>query len=83
MKSILKKVLKKLFVTSGIFLANKGIKFIYYHDIVLSNGYSYQKINVNKFKSHMEYLVNNGYKTLTFDELDNDEIYTYKNKEKK
>ncbi len=83
MKEIIKKILMKIFYFLSFFRKNKDIKFIYYHDVVSKDGYSYQKIEVNKFKKQMKYLVNNGYKTLTFDELNKDEIYGSKNKEKK
>lgn len=82
MKEIIKKILMKIFYFLSFFRKNKDIKFIYYHDVVPKDGYSYQKIEVNKFKNQMRYLVKNEYKTLTFDELDKDEICSSKNKEK-
>lgn len=82
MKSIIKKILKRLVFISNIFVKSKGIKFIYYHDVVLEGGYGYQKINVGNFTKQMNYLVENGYKTLTFDDLDNNETYNCENNEK-
>lgn len=48
---------------------NKLINVIYYHDVVRSDGRSYQQTNIEIFKCQMEYIANHGYKTLRFDEL--------------
>ena len=49
---------------------NKFINVIYYHDIVDGEGYGSQKTNIELFKKQMGYIKENGYKTFTFDELD-------------
>lgn len=44
---------------------------IYYHEVVDNGqGYSYQKIEKEKFESQMRYLRDHGYKSLLFSELD-------------
>ena len=55
---------------------NKLVNVIYYHDIVKSEGRSYQQTNIDVFKRQMEYIANHGYKSLRFDEL-NDETIKY------
>ncbi len=50
---------------------NEYINVIYYHDIVQDEAHSSQFINVNTFKAQMEYLLKKGYKTYTFQELEN------------
>lgn len=49
---------------------NKYINVIYYHDIVNGEGYGSQRTNIELFKKQMRYIKDNGYKTFTFDELD-------------
>lgn len=58
---------------------NKIVNVIYYHDIVQGDGESFQKTNVEIFKSQMKYIADNGYKTLRFDDL-NDETIHYNTK---
>lgn len=53
---------------------NKLINVIYYHDIVKGIGYKYQQTNIYVFKRQMEYIVSHGYKTLRFDDLNNESI---------
>ncbi len=48
---------------------NRFAGMIYYHDIVRENGYSYMQINKEKFISQMEYIKEKGYKTLLFEDL--------------
>ena len=48
---------------------NKYINVIYYHDVVKENGSGAQHTNIDIFKSHMNYIAENGYKTYTFDEF--------------
>lgn len=44
---------------------------IYYHEVVEENeGYSYQKIEKAKFDEQMKFLHDNGYQTITFEDLD-------------
>lgn len=70
MKSIIKKILLNIsFALSGLYNPN-NIKFIYYHDVVLKNGFSFDSINVDKFRYQMNYILENGYETLSFDDLD-------------
>lgn len=46
---------------------------IYYHEVVDKNeGYSYQKIEKDKFEEQMKYLADHGYHTLFFSELGQD-----------
>lgn len=53
---------------------NKLLNVIYYHDIVKGEGQSYMRMNIDIFKRHMEYIASHGYKTLRFDELNDDTI---------
>lgn len=59
---------------------NKYINVIYYHDIVRDKGYKSQKTNLELFKKQMQYIVDNGYKTFTFDELDSGDNVLYQKK---
>ena len=59
---------------------NKYVNVIYYHDIVKENGHGSQYTDIATFKKHMEYISKNGYKTFTFDELDNKENLAYDKK---
>lgn len=68
-------------ITGKIFRKkNKFINVIYYHDIVKGEGYKSQKTNIELFKKHMQYIVDNGYSTYTFDDLDRDENILYQKK---
>lgn len=50
---------------------NKKLLIIYYHEVVPDGqGYSYQKIEIDKFENQMRFLRDKGYKTLFFSELD-------------
>lgn len=53
---------------------NKLINVIYYHDIVKSEGRSYQQTNIDVFKRQMEYIASHGYKSLRFDDLNYETI---------
>ena len=57
---------------------NNYINVIYYHDIVKGEGYKSQKTNLELFKKHMQYLVDNGYRTYTFEDLEQSENLVYK-----
>ncbi len=59
---------------------NKFVNVIYYHDIVEGEGYSFMKTNVDVFKQQMRHVVNDGYKTLRFDELDNKKNLVFEKK---
>ncbi len=48
---------------------NKYINVIYYHDIVDGEGYSFMRTNFEVFKRQMEYIAQNGYTTVRFDDL--------------
>ena len=50
---------------------NKYINVIYYHDIIEGEGNGAQQTNIQAFKKQMEYIASNGYKTVTFDDLEN------------
>lgn len=51
---------------------NKYVNIVYYHDIVDGKGQSFMQTNIDVFKRQMEYIAKNDYKTLRFDELDDD-----------
>lgn len=48
---------------------NHYCNVIYYHDIVEGTGRSYMQTNIDLFKKQMNYLANNGYETLRFDDF--------------
>ena len=52
---------------------NIFVNVIYYHDIVKGEGQSFMQTNVDTFRKQMNYIAENKYRTLTFDELNNDE----------
>jgi len=82
MKNFIKDFLKSFFLFLSFFSNDRGIRFIYYHDVVLNNGFSYAKIEVERFKKQMMYLADNKYKTLTFNDLNNIDIMNSKDKKK-
>lgn len=53
---------------------NRFVNIIYYHDIVRGNGKSFQQTNIELFKCQMEYITRQGYKTLRFDNLNDDTL---------
>ncbi len=59
---------------------NNYINVIYYHDIVAGEGNGAQQTNVEIFKKQMEYIAENGYKTITFDDIENGEDISFKDK---
>lgn len=59
---------------------NKFINVIYYHDIIEGEGNGAQQTNIETFKKQMEYLVSKGYKTITFDDIENGEDISFKDK---
>lgn len=74
MKKRIKKIAEFIFVNLNYLLPSfrkNDIQNIYYHEVVLENGYSYDKINFNKFKQQMYYLIDNHYNTLNFEDLNN------------
>lgn len=49
-----------------------NLVIIYYHDIVSTgNGYSYQRVEIDKFEQQMKYLKDEGYTSLLFEDLEN------------
>lgn len=51
-------------------MSKRKLLIIYYHEVVeQGQGYSYQKIEKDKFEEQMKYLSENGYHTLFFSEL--------------
>ena len=51
-------------------MKKRELLIIYYHEVVeQGQGYSYQKIEKDKFEEQMKYLCENGYQTLFFSEL--------------
>ncbi|MCX8129606.1 MAG: polysaccharide deacetylase family protein [Clostridia bacterium] len=82
MNATLRKYVLNLVPYVGRFAVNKNIPVIYYHDIVEDGkGESYSKTDVSVFKRHMEFLHRSGYKTYTFDELE--DVSLIKTQEKK
>ncbi|WP_338470954.1 polysaccharide deacetylase family protein [Niallia sp. XMNu-256] len=74
MKKKIKKITKCILVKLGDFLPsskNTNVQHIYYHEVVLEDGFSYDKIRFEKFKQQMHYLIDNHYNTLTFEDLNN------------
>lgn len=72
--NIVKKIIYNDIVpTAGLLLKSKNqyINVIYYHDIVKGKGDKSQHTNIEIFKSHIDYIADNGYKTYTFDDLEN------------
>lgn len=59
---------------------NKYVNVIYYHDIVTGEGNGAQQTNVEMFKKQMKYIAENGYKTITFDDIENGEDISFKDK---
>ena len=79
MKSIVKRSLVSLsFILSNFFKKN-DIRIIFYHDVVLKNGSTYSKINVSKYRQQMMYILENGFETLTFSDLNNIDKLTSSN----
>ena len=73
--------IKKLIYNYGIPLIgcmfrgnNKLVNVIYYHDIVKGEGQSFMRTNIDVFKRQIEYIASHGYKTLRFDELNEETI---------
>lgn len=56
---------------------NSYINVIYYHDIVRGDAHGCQYMNVDTFKAQMEYLLKNGYKTYTFDQLEKEDCLCF------
>lgn len=59
---------------------NKYINVIYYHDIVDGEGYSFMRTNFEVFKRQMEYIAQNGYTTVRFDDLKTEDDERYDSK---
>lgn len=59
---------------------NKFVNVIYYHDIVKGEGQSFMQTNIELFKRQMQYIAGNGYKTLRFDELNNQDNLKFEKK---
>ena len=53
---------------------NRFVNIIYYHDIVKGSGKSFQQTNIELFKRQMEYIIQKGYRTFRFDDLNDDII---------
>lgn len=52
---------------------NQYVNIVYYHDIVGGKGQSFMQTNIDVFKRQMQYIADNGYRTLRFDELNTEE----------
>lgn len=59
---------------------NRFVNVIYYHDIVKGEGTSFMRTNIEVFKRQMQYIVDNGYETLRFDELNNEANFRFEKK---
>lgn len=68
------------FVGRILVCKNRYVNVIYYHDIVSSAGETYMRTNINIFRCQMQYLSENGYETLTFDDLNKPDKVTFKRK---
>ena len=82
MKSLKRFVYANIVPVISTVLKNKNqyINVIYYHDIVTGDGGGAQQTNIDVFKSHMEYIFKNGYKTLTFDDIEKGADISFKDK---
>ncbi|MBR5246897.1 MAG: polysaccharide deacetylase family protein [Clostridia bacterium] len=82
MNIIKRMIYNSMLPITGTLLKNKNkyINVIYYHDIVKGNGGGAQYTNIDIFKIHMNYIVENGYNTYTFDELDNGADISFQSK---
>lgn len=59
---------------------NRFVNVIYYHDIVQGAGQSFMRTNIDVFKRQMEYIAKNGYKTLLFDGLNEEQNVKFEKK---
>ncbi len=59
---------------------NHFVNVIYYHDIVKGGGQSFMHTNIDVFKRHMQYIADNGYEPIRFDELDEKETLKFDKK---
>lgn len=57
------------FVGRLVVKKNKYCNVIYYHDIVAEGGHSFMQTNIDVFRQQMQYISEQGYETLSFDEL--------------
>lgn len=82
MNTLKKAVYEKVLPCMGKVFAfkNQYINVIYYHDIVQGSGHSFMQTNIDIFKSHMQYLVDNHFETMRFDDLDKEENFKHKKK---
>lgn len=59
---------------------NKYCNIIYYHDIVADKGYSFMKTSIELFRQQMNYLADNGYETLRFDDFNDNKNVQFEKK---
>lgn len=59
---------------------NRFVNIVYYHDIVKGEGHSFMQTNIDVFKHQMQYIANNGYKTLRFDNLSDENNVKFEKK---
>ena len=57
---------------------NHYCNVIYYHDIVDNDGYFYMRTNVDLFKQQMQYLAENKYETMRFDDFSEMDNFTFR-----
>lgn len=59
---------------------NKYCNVIYYHDIVKGEGDSFMRTNIEIFKCQMQYIAQQGYETLRFDDFKDEDNLRFKKK---
>lgn len=56
---------------------NKLVNVIYYHDVVEGKGETYMRTNIDVFKRHMDFIANNGFETVRFDDLNSKDSLSF------
>jgi len=71
-----------VFPLFGRIWLNKNVycNVIYYHDIVIDKGETYMRTNIEVFKKQMQYIADNGYETIRFDDFQNQDKLLFKKK---
>lgn len=59
---------------------NKYVNVIYYHDIVDGESESFMRTNIDLFKRQMQYIADQGFETVRFDDLQNEDMLKFKKK---
>src|SRR5699024_10474131 len=66
MRNFFKKMMR--YISNLFKISANRLSHIYYHQVVIEEGNSFQKINVQRFREQMQYLKRQGYNTLLFNE---------------